>query len=77
MHSEVNFPRFWGVLYIEKWSPFFVSVIGSAVSKILRFARFYVKHKGTFRAVRGELKMRTSMESYEHKRAVNYFQNYL
>ena len=40
MHSEVNFPRFWGVLYIEKWSPFFVSVIGSAVSKILRIARF-------------------------------------
>ena len=40
--SEVSFPRFWGVLSIENWSPFFVSVIGSAVSEISRFKRFYV-----------------------------------
>ena len=40
MVSEVSFPRFWGVLSIAKWSPFFVSVIGSAVSEI---SPFYVK----------------------------------
>ena len=40
MVSEVSFPRFWGVLSIAKWSPFFVSVIGSAVSDISQFARF-------------------------------------
>ena len=28
---------------VEKWSLFFVLVLGSAVSEILRFARFYVK----------------------------------
>ena len=43
MVSEVSFLRFWRVLSIEKWSPFFVSVIGSAVSEILRFARFFGK----------------------------------
>ena len=32
--SEVSFPRFWGVLCIAKCFRFFVSVIGSAVSKI-------------------------------------------
>ena len=34
MVSEVSFPRFWGIFCIEKWSQFFVSVIGSAVSEI-------------------------------------------
>ena len=41
--SEVSFPRFWGVICIAKCFCFFVSVIGSAVSKISRYARFYVK----------------------------------
>ena len=41
--SEVSFPRFWGVLCIAKCFRFFVSVIGSAVFEISRFARFYVK----------------------------------
>ena len=40
--SEVIFPRFWGVVCIEKCFRFFVSVIGSAVSEMSRFARFYV-----------------------------------
>ena len=35
MASEVSFPRFWGVLYIEKWSPFFGLVIGSVVTEIV------------------------------------------
>ena len=38
--SEVSYPRFLGVLCIEKWSPFFVSVIGSAVFEISRFTHF-------------------------------------
>ena len=43
MVSEVSFPRFWGVLCIVKCFRFFVSVIGSAVFEISRFAQFYVK----------------------------------
>ena len=39
MVSEVSFPTFWGVLRSIK----VVSVIGSAVSEISRFARFYEK----------------------------------
>ena len=42
MVSEVSFPMFWGVLFIAKCFRFFVSVIGSAVSEISRFARSYV-----------------------------------
>ena len=38
--SEVSFPRFWGVICIAQCFCFFVSVIGSAVSKISRFVRF-------------------------------------
>ena len=48
MVSEVSFPRFWGVLCIAKCFRFFVSVIGSAVSEISRFARFFVKYETTF-----------------------------
>ena len=43
MVSEVIFPRFWGVVCIEKCFRNFEIVIGSAVSEISRFARFYVK----------------------------------
>ena len=43
--SEVIFPRFWGVVCIEKCFRIFVSVIGSAVSEMSRFARFYVKSR--------------------------------
>ena len=39
----MSFPTFWGVLSIAKCFSFFVSVIGSAVFEISRFARFYVK----------------------------------
>ena len=42
MVSEVIFPRFWGVVCIEKCFRNFEIVIGSAVSEISRFARFYV-----------------------------------
>ena len=38
--SEVSFPRFGGVLCIAKCFRFFVSVIGSVVSEMSRFARF-------------------------------------
>ena len=40
--SEVIFPRFWGVVCVEKCFRIFVSMIGSAVSEKWRFARFYV-----------------------------------
>ena len=40
--SEVIFPRFWGVVCIEKCFRIFVSVIGSALSEMSRFAQFYV-----------------------------------
>ena len=43
MVSEVNFPRFWRVVCVEKCFRNFEIVIGSAVSEMLRFARFYVK----------------------------------
>ena len=36
--SEVIFPRFWGVVCIEKCFRIFVSVIGSAVSEMSQFA---------------------------------------
>ena len=42
MVSEVIFPRFWGVVCIEKCFRNFEIVIGSAVSEISRLARFYV-----------------------------------
>ena len=42
MVSEVIFPRFWGVVGIEKCFRNFEIVTGSAVSEISRFARFYV-----------------------------------
>ena len=42
MNSEVRFLRFWGVIRSIKVVSVFVSVIGSAVSEIWRFARFYV-----------------------------------
>ena len=42
MVSEVIFPRFWGVVCIEKCFRNFEIVIGSAVLEISRFARFYV-----------------------------------
>ena len=41
--SEVIFPRFWGVVCVEKCFRNFEIVIGSAVSEVSRFARFYVK----------------------------------
>ena len=47
MVSEVIFPRFWGVFCIEKCFRIFVSVIGSAVSEMSRFAYFYVRCKDT------------------------------
>ena len=53
MVSEVSFPRFWGVPTIAKCFRFFVSVIGSAVSEISRFARFYVKNSGVCGKGRG------------------------
>ena len=43
MVSEVIFPRFWGVVCIEKCFRNFEIVVGSTVSEISRFARFYVK----------------------------------
>ena len=43
MVSEVIFPRFWGVVCIEKCFRNFEIVIGSAVSEISQFARFYVR----------------------------------
>ena len=42
MVSEVIFPRFWGVVCIAKYFQNFEIVVGSAVSEISRFARFYV-----------------------------------
>ena len=39
MVSEVIFPRFWGVVCIEKCFWNFEIVIGSAVSEMSRFAR--------------------------------------
>ena len=36
--SEVIFPRFWGVVCIEKCFRIFVSVIGSVVSEMSKFA---------------------------------------
>ena len=39
--SEVIYPRFWGVVCIEKCFRNFEIVIGSAVFEMLRFARFY------------------------------------
>ena len=42
MVSEVIFPRFWGVVCIEKCFRNFEIVIGSAVSEISQLARFYV-----------------------------------
>ena len=38
--SEVSFPRFLGVLCFEMCVRNSISVIGSAISKISRFARF-------------------------------------
>ena len=43
--SEVIFPRFWGVVCIEKCFRNFEIVVGSAVSEISRFGPFYVKQK--------------------------------
>ena len=42
MVSEVIFPRFWGVVCYEKCFRNFEIVIGSAVSEMPRFVRFYV-----------------------------------
>ena len=41
--SEVIFPRFWGVVCIEKCFQNFEIVVGSAVPEISRFGPFYVK----------------------------------
>ena len=51
--SEVSFPRFWGVVCIEKCFLIFVSVIGSAVFEMSRFARFYENRplKSAFSAI--------------------------
>ena len=38
---EVIFPRFWGVVSFEKCFWNFEIVIGSAVSEMLRYWRFY------------------------------------
>ena len=40
MVSEVIFPRFWGVVFIEKRFQNFEIVVGSAVSEISRFGPF-------------------------------------
>ena len=40
MVSEVIFPRFWGVVCIEKCFRNFEIVVGSAVSEISRFGPF-------------------------------------
>ena len=41
MVSEVIFPKFWGVVCIEKCFWKFEIVVGSAVSEVSQFARFY------------------------------------
>ena len=41
--SEVIFPRFWGVVCIEKYFRNFEIVIGSADSEMSRFVRFCAK----------------------------------
>ena len=43
MVSEVIFPRFWGVVCIEKCFRNFKIVVGSAVSEISRFGPFGAK----------------------------------
>ena len=53
MVSEVIFPRFWGVVCIEKCFRNFEIVIGSAVSEISRFAQFYVNFGYTRKSATG------------------------
>ena len=73
MVSEETFPKFWGVLSIQKWSLFFVSVIGSAISEISQFARIYTLWVVISDQTKGTNVFRTCKACWEHWKSNTIF----